>query len=78
MARQTTKQLFCFIIRLATMLPYTVLRDLKLRMVTTFPMQLEMESMRICCDDDLLKHRAQNPLACYDRRTGMIPQSREI
>jgi len=41
-------------------------------------MQLELKSIRICGDDDLLKHRTQNPLACRDRRIGVIPQLRQI
>ena len=47
MASQINDQLFGFVTRLVTVLPGTIPRDLKYCMITTLPMQLEMETIRI-------------------------------
>ena len=60
-----------------TVLPGAVLRNFKRCMVTTFPTQLDSQSISLHSNSDFLKHRAQNPPACGGRRCWIVPQGRE-
>jgi len=57
-ASQANDQLFGFITRLVTVLPSTIPQDLKCGMIATLPMKLEIESIRIWCNDNLFQHCA--------------------
>src|SRR5215471_14332242 len=79
-ARRARSRISCsfFKVGLPPMLPGAPSQDFQLRMVATFPVQLESHSIRVHGDYYLFKHGTQNPFARRSRCIWVVPETWEI
>ena len=72
-ASEFADQLHGLDVSLPSILPSAVLRHFKARVISALPMQHEAQPIGLHRDNDLLEDGAQNPLASFVGRGGMVP-----
>ena len=77
-AGQFAHQLLGCHIGLVAILARSVLQHFKPRVISTLPVQHEVQPTGLDCDDDLLQHGAHNPLARLDGSSCIVPERWQV